>query len=92
MNENTPLVEDELAALRALDTPTIANALEPLGLRSWTEGFTRPEIRCIFPETGVTIGYAVTLSMSARREDKGLPRKRYWEHLLSQPAPRSGFS
>lgn len=46
--------------LRAIDSPTLANAVELLGVRPNHEGFTPAEIRCLFPELGRLCGYAVT--------------------------------
>jgi hypothetical protein len=83
-----PLPPDLLEEIRKLDTPTISNILEPLNIRPWTEGFTRPEIRCVFPEMGTMAGYAVTLSISASSQGKALSRDRYWQAILDTPAPR----
>lgn len=47
-------------SLRAIDTPTISNAIELLQLRPKHEGFAPLEIRCLFPELGSMCGYAVT--------------------------------
>jgi 4-hydroxy-4-methyl-2-oxoglutarate aldolase len=62
--------QDELlAALRGIDTPTITNVVATyptnplcLGLYNpWTEHwYTDASIRCIYPELGPVIGYAVT--------------------------------
>lgn len=62
--------QDKLfAALRKIDTPTITNVVATypknplcLGLYNpWTENwYTDTSIRCIYPELGATIGYAVT--------------------------------
>jgi 4-hydroxy-4-methyl-2-oxoglutarate aldolase len=58
-----------LAELRKIDTPTITNVVATypknplcLGLYNpWTENwYTDTSIRCIYPEMGATIGYAVT--------------------------------
>jgi 4-hydroxy-4-methyl-2-oxoglutarate aldolase len=58
-----------LAALREIDTPTITNVVATyptnplcLGLYNpWTENwYTDTSIRCIYPEMGAVIGYAVT--------------------------------
>lgn len=49
-----------LQYLKGVDTPTLCNAIELLGVRPDEEGFTPLELRCIFPELGRTIGYAVT--------------------------------
>lgn len=53
-------------ALRALDSCTVANAIEKFGVRPDTHGYTGPEIRCLFPELGVMLGYAVTAVMGPR--------------------------
>src|SRR5215469_10740817 len=64
------MIDDELlAALRAIDTPTITNVvatypLNPLCLglyNPWTENwYTDSTIRCMYPELGPIAGYAVT--------------------------------
>ena len=46
------LTMDEVEALRQIDTPTIANAIEAFNVRSKTDGFMGWEIRCMFPELG----------------------------------------
>ncbi len=61
--------DDLLAELRTIDTPTITNAVATypghplcLGLyEPWTDGwYTDSSIRCVFPELGPRVGYAVT--------------------------------
>ncbi len=85
----TPLTSDQLSALAQLDTPTIANALEELDIRPRTEGFLRPEIKCVSPVEGTVVGYAVTGLISARhRSPKALGRSDYWDAIVSVPAPR----
>lgn len=49
-----------LEYLKSVDTPTLCNAIELLGVRKHHEGFTPLELRCLFPELGRMIGYAVT--------------------------------
>lgn len=84
-----PLTSEQLAALAQLDTPTIANALEELDIRPRTEGFLRPEIKCISPVKGTVVGYAVTGLISARhRSPKSLGRDDYWKAIMAIPAPR----
>ncbi len=51
-----PLIEQ----LKAVDSPTLSNAIELLNVRSRTEGFTPLAIRCLFPELGRLCGRAVT--------------------------------
>lgn len=85
-----PLTDAELDAIRQLDTPTISNALELIdGLRPWTDGFTRPDIVCRFPEFKTVVGYAVTVEIaSAVPGRKSVPRDQYWESIVAQPSPR----
>ncbi|MFW6174561.1 MAG: RraA family protein [Chloroflexota bacterium] len=86
---DAPLSEQDLAAIRGMDTPTIANALELTGIRPWTEGFTRPEVKCMFPDMGTTVGYAVTLEIASRVPGRAsVPRPDYWDAIVAQPAPR----
>lgn len=51
--------------LKTVDTPTLCNAIELLGVRKHHEGFTPLEIRCLFPELGRMIGYAVTAQVES---------------------------
>lgn len=46
--------------LKAVDSPTLSNAIETLKLRPHAEGFTPLQVRCLFPELGRMCGYAVT--------------------------------
>lgn len=84
-----PLTSEQLAALAQLDTPTIANALEELDIRPRTEGFLRPEIKCVSPVEGTVVGYAVTGLISARhRSPNALGRAAYWDAIVSVTGPR----
>jgi 4-hydroxy-4-methyl-2-oxoglutarate aldolase len=49
-----------LDALRAFDSPTIANAIEACKARNPTDGYASMELRCQFPEFKPMVGYAVT--------------------------------
>ena len=59
------LSAQELDALRNITTPTIANAIEVFNIRPRNVGFMTPDIRCILPELGVMVGYAVTCTIRA---------------------------
>lgn len=50
--------------LLSVDSPTIANAIEPFQVRDRTEGFIGGRVRCQFPELGVMLGRALTVTMS----------------------------
>ena len=58
------LSAETLAKLRAIDTPTVSNAVESFGVRPRTLGHTDASIQCMFPEMGVAFGYAVTFTTS----------------------------
>lgn len=55
-----PLTESELAALRALDTPTVCNALEEIDSKFRNSGFTTEPLVCPFPNLPPIVGYART--------------------------------
>jgi 4-hydroxy-4-methyl-2-oxoglutarate aldolase len=46
--------------LKSVDTPTLSNAIELLGVRGRVEGFAPLQLQCLFPEFGRMCGYAVT--------------------------------
>lgn len=59
------MTDPRLEALRAYDTPTLANALDGLTDRPATEGFTRPPIHSILPALPPMVGWAVTATMTS---------------------------
>ena len=60
------LTREQLDALAQFDTPTICNAIEGFGVRSRTEGFTRPELRLRAAMSDkAMVGYARTGVISA---------------------------
>ena len=84
-----PLTEQELDALRTITTPTIANAIETFVVRDRSAGFMDSSIRCIFPELGAMVGYAVTAKIRAReRSGKALAPWQMWEEMAKIATPR----
>ncbi len=84
-----PLTEQELEALRRYDTCTVANAIETFNIRPRNSGFMRPEIRSIFPELGIIVGYAMTGRIEAARPAVGqYATHSWWDDLVKIPAPR----
>lgn len=86
-----PLESAVLERLRAYNTPTVSNAIEVFDVRPRSEGFMRPEIRCVFPDLGVMVGYAVTLKIQAvspGAKGASLPLSKHWEEMMKVPAPR----
>ena len=83
------ITQDDLEALRRLSTPTVSNAVELFKLRPRNEGFMSPEIRCLFPDLGVMVGYAVT-GRFASDQAPLRPGSRYdfWKYIQEAPEPR----
>jgi regulator of RNase E activity RraA len=85
------LTSEQLDALRQINSPTISNAIELFNVRPRNQGFLSPEIRCLFPELGVMVGYAVTVQIAADQPappNRAIRRGDYWKFVLSVPAPR----
>ena len=80
---------EQLDFLRSIDSPTIANAIEPFKVRDRAEGYIGGSVRAMFPELGVMLGYALTVTMTNRF---GPPPGRagwwrMWEELEKLPRP-----
>ncbi len=56
----TLLTAEQLEELRRFNTPTISNAIEIFNIRQRHLGFLPHTIRCLFPDLGAVVGYAVT--------------------------------
>ena len=86
---STALTPQQLEFLRSVDSPTVANAVEAFNLRDRCDGFIGGSIRCLFPDLGVMLGYALTVTMSsvsgpvASREGYW----RMWQALERAPKP-----
>jgi regulator of RNase E activity RraA len=73
-----PLSSDVIAFLKSVDSPTLANAIEPFKVRDRTDGFIGGQIVCQFPELDFMVGRALTVTMSnAPGEVAG--RDGYWQ-------------
>jgi 4-hydroxy-4-methyl-2-oxoglutarate aldolase len=85
------LKAEELAALRAIPSPTIANAVETFDVRPRNEGYTTMGVRCLFPERGVMLGYACTamiMSSQVAAPKRLANRTHYWEYTKNAPGPK----
>ncbi|MDA2938718.1 RraA family protein [Acidobacteria bacterium AH-259-A15] len=81
--------KEDLEALRALSTPTVSNAVEVFEKRARNQGFMSPQIRCLFPDLGVLVGYAVTARFAAEQPaSKPASRYDFWKYVLEVPEPR----
>lgn len=86
-----PMSADVLRALHTLSVPTVANAIEVFDIRSRSAGFISADVRCILPQLGTMVGYAVTAKIRAARKPEpgeAVARRAMWEHILSIPEPR----
>ncbi len=88
-----PLNVDELAALRALDTPTVCNALEICLPERRSFGFTTRHLHCVRPELPPIVGYAKTVTIRALRpsaDDPDIQRKKrfaYYNYVATSSGP-----
>jgi 4-hydroxy-4-methyl-2-oxoglutarate aldolase len=83
------LNSEELEALRRWPTCAIANAIELFNIKSRSEGFMLPEIKCVFPELGSMIGYAVTGVITAESpEGRRIQPSDWWAEIQKVPKPR----
>ncbi len=84
-----PLSKAELDSLRKITTPTISNAIELFDVRPRNQGFMSPDVRCLFPDLGVMVGYAVTARFAAEQEPpRAGSRFEFWKYVLTVPEPR----
>jgi 4-hydroxy-4-methyl-2-oxoglutarate aldolase len=86
------LTEEELDALRQIDTCVIANAIESFNVRLRNAGFADASVRCMFEDAPPMVGYAATARLRS-----GAPpiaggsfhdRADFWNTILMVPAPR----
>ncbi len=64
------LTPEQLDELRAIDSPTIANAIEYFTVRPRVAGYCGANVRCLTPHVGTMLGYAVTCKGDSTTEDK----------------------
>jgi regulator of RNase E activity RraA len=86
----TTLTPEQLAELRAMDSPTVANAIEAFKVRDDTQGFLGMDVPCHTPEFGVMLGYAVTATANSMAPARARDRKghfRLFEAVAAAPKP-----
>jgi regulator of RNase E activity RraA len=89
----TPILSlAELEELRRYNTPTISNAIELFDVRPRHTGFLPHRIRCLLPELGAVIGYAVTSRTRASRPEPGEATPDllgdYLRYVAAMPGPK----
>jgi 4-hydroxy-4-methyl-2-oxoglutarate aldolase len=88
----TRLSVAELEKLGRYNTPTISNAIELFDVRPRHAGFLPHHIRCLLPELGPIVGYAVTSQTRAAVPEPGEPKKDllgdYLRYVEKTPGPK----
>jgi 4-hydroxy-4-methyl-2-oxoglutarate aldolase len=83
---------ETLKALEALDTCTVANAIETFNVRLHNEGYADSSIRCMTNCESPVVGNAVTarIRCSSPPMTGGdyVDRTDWWDHILTIPGPR----
>ncbi len=92
-NKESSLSTEEIDVLRAIPTPSVANAIESFGIRPPTTGFSGPSIHAIAPNLPPIIGFAVTARTIAAsfdpRSHPPVTRLEYYRYIQSATfAPR----
>ncbi len=83
-------MDDFISYLKTIDTPTVSNAIELLDLRPRTENFAPYTIRCMYPELGPMVGYAVTVQIETMTRMEPLDPKQtmaFYEAVDASPKP-----
>jgi 4-hydroxy-4-methyl-2-oxoglutarate aldolase len=85
-----PLSSEQIAALKRYNTPTISNAIEIFNIRPRHGGFLPHRIRCLFPDLGAMVGYAVTSKTQAAPPSSKTPdlTADYLRYVAAQPGPK----
>jgi regulator of RNase E activity RraA len=85
------LTTQDVAALRKITSPSVANAIETFNVRPREQGNISSEIRGLFPEIGPIVGYAATCVIRAEQGPIQGHRASlfgWWDFVQSLPAPR----
>jgi regulator of RNase E activity RraA len=83
----TRLSNEQLAELRAIDSPTIANAIEYFEVRPRVAGYCGSNVRCLTPNAGSMVGYAVTCKGDSTTEDKHRREHTELYRAIAEPQP-----
>lgn len=82
------LTPEQLDALRRIDSPTIANAIETFKIRPRVAGYVGMDIKCIFPQLPPMVGYAITCTADSTTEGRvGIGFNELYKLLEKAPKP-----
>lgn len=87
------LSDDDFRDLQALDTCSVANAVERFNVRLRNEGYTEGGLTCRFPEMPSMLGYAFTLQVRSyapptKSNSFDLENTQWWDGLIAMPFPK----
>ena len=85
------LTTQDVAALRKITSPSVANAIETFNVRPREQGNLSSDIKGLFPEVGPIVGYAATCVIRAEQGPIQGHRASlfgWWDFVQSLPAPR----
>jgi 4-hydroxy-4-methyl-2-oxoglutarate aldolase len=84
--------EEQLDALRRVDTCMVSNAIETFNVRLRNAGFADASIRCMFEDFPPIVGYAATARLRTGEPPIAghiyRDRAEWWNSILQAPAPR----
>ena len=83
------LTAEQLAFLQGVDSPTLANAIEPFAVRDRCDGFIGGHVKSLFPDLPPMVGHALTVTVT-NQPGPVMGREgwwRMWEALDAMPAP-----
>jgi regulator of RNase E activity RraA len=80
----------QIEELKTFNTPTVANAIELFDVRPRHLGFLPHQVRCLLPDLGVMVGYAVTSSTQANPPAGSCHdlTADYLRYVAAQPGPK----
>ena len=83
------LTPEQLECLSALDSPTVANAIEHFKLRDVTDGYMSMEVPCLTPELSPMVGYAVTVTADSTSPGAARPNaiQQLYNAVAASPKP-----
>ncbi len=90
MSSPNLLSAGQIESLRRYNTPTISNAIEVFNIRKRHLGFLPHRIRCLLPDLGPIVGYAVTSQTRASfsADPWSDMTADYLRYVAAQPGPK----
>ena len=80
----------QLDALKKYTSPEISDTIRMMGVRPATEGYLGYDVRCLFPDLGPMVGFAITAVLDNLTPDRPVRpdvQRRYLESIDASPKP-----